>query len=68
MTHHHLAFELLYRLKSNADKNYDRRTAERDRNALRMTESLCDSRRDLRIENRVKSYDAQKECAQKGDL
>jgi len=62
VTHHHLAFELSYGFKSNTDKNDDRSTADGY-----VDREFCQSG-DVCEENRVKSYDTEKQCAQKDEF
>ena len=59
MAHHHLAFKLLNGFESNADKNYDRRTAYRN------IGRIFDSRGDLRVENGEQCDNAYHERAEK---
>ena len=68
MTHHHLALELLDSFKSNTDKDYYRRTAERNVHTVSINRCLCkDQRCKLREHDREDSDDTQKESSEKCD-
>ena len=57
MTHHHLAFELTNGVESNADKNDDRGSAQRDVHLSQRADA-----------DRQGSDDAQEDAAQEGGL